>query len=74
MCPVLILYVLIGKNEGTIASKDNTIRVLYIGGPETINQIQAAQNYINSSYDENYELPDGYHLQIIYGDPKVWQA
>ena len=71
MCPVLILCVLIGKNEGT---NDNTIRVLYIGGPETINQTQAAQNYINSSYDENYELPDGYHLQIIYGDSKVWQA
>ena len=72
MCPVLILYVLVGKNEGTVVSNDNTIRVLYIGGSETFNQTQAAQNYTNSNHE--YQLPDGYLLQIIYGDPKVWQA
>lgn len=66
--PVLILcYVIIARSEGASGSKDGTVRVLYIGGPEAVNQAQAAQHYINSKSI----LPSGYHLQIIGGDSKV---
>ena len=70
-CLVLILCVLITKSEETSLSNDGTVRVLYIGGdgtPEAVNQVQAAQYYINN----NSVLPSGYHLQIVDGDSKVY--
>ena len=63
--PVLILCcVIIATSEGASESKDGTVRVLYIGGPEAVNQAQAAQHYINSKSI----LPSGYYLQIVDGD------
>ena len=59
---------IIARSEGASESKDGTVRVLYIGGPEAVNQAQAAQHYINSKSI----LPSGYHLQIIGGDSKVY--
>lgn len=65
--PVLILCAIIARSEGASESKDGTVRVLYIGGPEAVNQAQAAQHYINSKSI----LPSGYHLQIVDGNSKV---